>query len=126
MIYAILDENNNFQEWRKLDVLPDYKDGRVRPQVVDPLPVYDNELFKVIESTPIVNENDVRKTWAVVPLSAEELAYVNLKKDYVQAKNIYVDLKNGVGTAGERINRIENVLAFIVKKIALELGEIIN
>lgn len=126
MIYAILNDTFEFVEWRNLDVLPAFKAGRVRPQVVDALPAFDPATEKAVEGTPVVGADSVRKTWVVVSLSAEELAVLADGVSYQQVKNIYQDLRNGVGTQVQRAERLERVVAWLVKRIALsERGEIL-
>ena len=67
--------------------------------------------FNVVIDIP--NESITRVRTAV-PLSAEELAAAQeLKK----AKDAYVALKNGTGTAQERQVRTEKVLAFVLKEM---------
>lgn len=127
MIYGILDHNLAFIEWRSYDEFPISKPGRVLPQVVDALPAFDAATQKVVEGVPVVGASDVRKTWAVVALSPAELALVSDGVSYAQAKAIYLDLKNGVGTQAQRSARVEQVLAWLLKRLALiEKGEILS
>ena len=125
--YAILDESLQFVEWRDFDTFPVSKPGRVLLQVVDDLPVFDANTSKLAEDVPVVGVADVRKTWKIIPLSQIELKLIEDGVLYDQAKAVYLDLKNGVGTQAQRIARIEAVLAWILKRIALlEKGEIVG
>lgn len=59
-------------------------------------------------------------TASVVPKTAEEQAEYARQQDIAakqaQAKAVYTDLKNGVGTAGERATRLERVVAWMLKR----------
>ena len=88
---------------------------------------FDANTSKLAEDVPVVGVADVRKTWKIIPLSQIELKLIEDGVLYDQAKAVYLDLKNGVGTQAQRIARIEAVLAWILKRIALlEKGEIVG
>jgi hypothetical protein len=70
-------------------------------------------------------DDDVAKTrtfaWAAVPMSQEEIDSYNLRQtdnaELVILRAVYNDLKNGVGTAAERLNRVERATAFLLRSI---------
>lgn len=53
-------------EW--LDYLPHHKPGYVLPVVVNDPPEYNTETQQLIEGEPIIESNQVRKTWSVVDI----------------------------------------------------------
>lgn len=119
--YAIL-RNGAFFEWKDFDVLPAARPGTVLPQAVDAIPVFDPATEKVIEATPIVEQTQVRKTWIVIPLSGAELLEKAIGVDLDQARQVYTALKNGTGTDANRLRRVEQTLAGILRYIATKEG----
>lgn len=111
-----------FVEWVDYDVLPPHRPGSLRPQVVDALPAFDPATQKVVEGTPFVEPTQVRKTWAVVPLSADELILREIGVDLESARQVYTALKNGTGTDANRMRRVETVLAGVLRYIAHKEG----
>lgn len=114
-IYAIVIDEQ-FREWRELfEPLPPHPAGAVRPRVDDPLPAFDPATQKVVEGTPIVEPTQVRRTWTVVALTAAELDNLADKATAELARKVYTALKNGTGTTAQRQQRVEEVLAFLLK-----------
>jgi hypothetical protein len=76
-------------------------------------------------ASPFNTDDDVAKTrtfaWAAVPMSQEEIDSYNLRQtdnaELVILRAVYNDLKNGVGTAAERLNRVERATAFLLRSI---------
>lgn len=91
-----------------------------------PLPVegvdYDPETQKIGPGEWIDDELNQTATFVrpVVQLTETEIAErvrqqeLDALRD--QAKSVYLDLKNGVGTAGERATRLEQVVAWLLKR----------
>jgi len=52
--------------------------------------------------------------WIIAPLPQPE---IDANTELEQAKGFYSDLKNHVGTQGERLNRTETVLAYLLKRL---------
>lgn len=81
-------------------------------------PTYNPETSK-LERTETEQGGQIIIDWNIVDLSAEELQAIQDQKDAEaerqQAKAIYLDLKKGVGTAGERLTRVEKVLARLLR-----------
>jgi hypothetical protein len=55
-------------DWIDSDTLPPHKAGYILPVVVDDIPEYNTETQEIVESTPIVESDRVRKTWQVVDI----------------------------------------------------------
>lgn len=108
------------------DIVPLRNTEGPRPvPVFDPenptAPVYD-PATQIAEGGPSVvdvNANTYTRTWVIRALTQEELdenainAANEVEKD--QAKAVYADLKNGVGTQIERLERLEKVAAHLLK-----------
>lgn len=95
-------------------------------EVYPDAPVFDPAIERIELAAPVVDvpNNTHTHGWTVIPLTQQELddlaAEAQDAADYAaeiaQAKAVYLDLKNHVGTAGERATRMENVLAFMLKR----------
>lgn len=125
MLYAVLREGV-FHRWEEYDVPPPYRPGSLLPGVVDPLPTYDASTQRIVEGAPVVDVNQVRRTWLVIPLSSEELTLKAIALDLDQARKVYSALKNGSGTDANRLNRVESVLAAVLRYIAVREGLIVQ
>ena len=77
-------------------------------------PVYDPAIERLQRSTPVVDVagNTHTHGWEVVALSQTEIDDI---AELVVVKALYLDLKNHVGTTGERATRLENVVARMMK-----------
>ena len=66
-IYAIVEDDRTFREWRFLPAGAAVDENNVWPQVVDAEPTYDPDLEYLTEGTPVVDvaSRNVRKTWVV-------------------------------------------------------------
>ena len=100
------------------ETLPTHKPGMVRPIVNanPPTGPGPTEVLYVVGFT--IEASQVIRTLDVRPMTTEELAARNDETERQQLVAIYNDLKNGVGTAGERITRVERVLAWVLKRYA--------
>lgn len=107
-----------FIEWVEYEVLPPHRQGSLRPQVIDAIPAFDPATQKVVPASPIVEPTQVRKTWVVVPLTADELTFREIGVDLENARQVYTALKNSTGTDANRLRRVETVLAGVLRYIA--------
>lgn len=120
--YAILDRDAQgtlfVARTAFFDVLPTHKPGMIRPIVNanPPTGPGPTEVLYIVGYT--IDDTQVVRTLAVRAMTAEELAAKNDDTERQQLIAIYNDLKNGVGTAGERITRVERVLAWVLKRYA--------
>ena len=108
------------------DIVPLRNTEGLRPvPVFDPenptVPVFD-PATQVVEGGPSVvdvDANTYTRTWVIRALTQEELDNIatntanEVERD--QAKAVYADLKNGVGTQIERLERLEKVAAHLLK-----------
>jgi hypothetical protein len=84
-------------------------------------PAYDPATQKLLAATPVADipNNTYTYGWNIVALTQSELdaiaAETTAQTERDQAKALYQDLKDGVGTATERLERVERVLARILK-----------
>lgn len=116
-IYAKIDDQRRFVEWLYFDTLPVHKAGRLLPQVVDNLPAFNASTHKAIEGAPVVGSESVRKTFAVVPLSQDELAEVAVQAKVQTVLAGLAALDAGSGTTAERIRRLETSLAYVARDL---------
>lgn len=121
LIYGVVIDEI-FQGWRAFEELPPHRDRSLRPQVVDPEPAFDPATQTIEPGDPIVEPEQVRFTWRVRALTAEELDEKEQRAIFDQARAVYSALKNGNGTNDVRLRRIEGVLAYLVKEHAKSLG----
>jgi hypothetical protein len=67
----------------------------------------------------VVDATTARRTWEMVAKTPEQVAnetfVTQQNADYEQNKAIYTALKNGTGTAAERLSRCERVLARLLR-----------
>ena len=77
-------------------------------------PAYDPLTHRLIRSAPVIDipGNTHTHGWTTEALSQEE---IDNAAELAAAKALYLDLKNHVGTTGERATRLENVVARIMK-----------
>ena len=77
-------------------------------------PAYDPLTHRLIRSAPVINipGNTHTHGWTTEALSQAE---IDDAAELAAAKALYLDLKNHVGTTGERATRLENVVARIMK-----------
>ena len=91
-------------------------------EVQEDQPVYDSATERIQRVDPVydVVEETATYSWEIVSLTQDELdAIADREADDAQLviiKAAYQDLKNGVGTATERLERIEKGLAYILKQ----------
>ena len=83
-------------------------------EVSEDQPAYDPLTEHLVASTPVVDVDANTHThgWAVEPLIQEELDAIAERE---QALAQYDDMLNGVGTAGERTQRVEKMLAYVYR-----------
>lgn len=91
-------------------------------QVIDASrPTHNPDTEKLVES---IVDNDVAFTrtfrLVVAPLSAPEIAAVTQRNadetNRLQIKAVIADLRNGVGTAVERLTRLEKAVAYLLRE----------
>ena len=90
-------------------------------EVVEAQPAFDPATQR-LQATPAVVDVDANthtRGWVVVDRSAEELA-ADAERD--QIKSVFVALRDGTGTAGERLRRAERVAAHLLKRQYGEVG----
>ena len=77
-------------------------------------PAYDPLTHRLIRSAPVIDipGNTHTHGWTTEALSQDE---IDAAAELVAVKALYLDLKNHVGTSGERATRLENVVARIMK-----------
>lgn len=67
----------------------------------------------------VVDETTARKTWLLVEKTAEQIAadtfQTNSEAEWSQIRQVALALKNGTGTAAERLTRCERVLYRLLK-----------
>lgn len=123
--YAII-RDGQFVEWRDFEAIPPHRPGSVLPQVVDPLPDHDAATQKVVPDVPVIEADQVRKTWRVVQLNEEDLTLKAIAVDLDQARQVYAALKAGTGTDATRMRRVEAVLAAVLRYVATQEGLIVQ
>lgn len=85
------------------------------------VPAYDPATQKIVRQFTD-DDNAFTRTFynAVVAMTAEEqAAYQKRLQDKAtlnQIKAVYLDMKNGVGTAGERLQRVEKACAWLLRQ----------
>ena len=77
-------------------------------------PAFDPLTHRLIRSAPVIDipGNTHTHGWTTEALSQAE---IDDAAELAAAKALYLDLKNHVGTTGERATRLENVVARIMK-----------
>lgn len=89
-----------------------------REYSVDPVPSF-TTTQRVVEGPVVVTETAATKTWSVIEKTQaekdEDAENAQRLVDYAQARAVYVDLRNGVGTAAERLARVEKVLSRLLR-----------
>ena len=85
-------------------------------EVEEAQPTFDPALERLERTAPVVDvaANTHTHGWAVVP---RDQADIDADAELVVIKALYLDLKNHVGTSGERATRLENVVARIMKDL---------
>lgn len=96
------------------------KRDTLRLYSVDPLP--SPTPTHNVEAGPVVIEaTTARKTWVLVAKSAEQIEAeafaANQAATLQQARAVYTALKNGTGTASERLVRVERVCAYYLREL---------
>lgn len=92
--------------------------SRLVPEVVlpDPVPRANQRLGATVRTVNAANVTVVRE---VVALTAEELAAraeeASRQTEIAQIRSVALDLRDGAGTAGERLGRCERVLFRLLK-----------
>ena len=89
------------------------------PLVIDPQPAF-NPVTQRRSPSYIIEAGQVRKTWAVVPLTAAELEDADAATQLTQIQAVLADLRNGTGTTAQRLQRVERVCAQLIKRLALK------
>lgn len=104
------------------DALASEKRAAHRPYVEDPKPTV-TASQKIVSGPVVITELAATKTWTVAPKTQAEIddeaEALQRATDYAQAKAVYLDLRNGVGTAGERLARLEKVVARLLRDVLL-------
>jgi hypothetical protein len=126
--YARLNEVGAFRDiidlttdqYHALDGHP--KQAMLRLYVIDAQPVPSGA--QTVQDGPIVIEpTQARKTWALVDKSAATLAQeadaAARLAEITLIKTVLTDMKNGVGTAAERLARLERVVFRLAKDTLL-------
>lgn len=72
--HAQITHAREFVRWLDLGPGATYDPAVVVPAVIDPVPVFDPATQKVVEATPVVEADHVRRTWSVVAKSQDHLA----------------------------------------------------
>jgi hypothetical protein len=92
----------------------------LRPYVVDPEPAPSSTEW-VAPGPVVVTATEARKTWILVPKTEAEIAFdayvADRNSDLTLIRQVYIALKNGTGTAAERLVRVERVCARFIKDI---------
>jgi hypothetical protein len=96
-------------------------------EVREDQPVYDPAIERVERADPVIDipNNTHTHGWTVIPLTQEELdAIAQAEQDAAdaaaeleQAKAMYQDLQDGVGTQLQRLVRVERVDAYLLKAL---------
>lgn len=76
---------------------------------------------KLVERDPVITANAAVQVWEVVQKTREDLDAEAAAADLQAVKGILQDMRDGVGTAGERIMRVERVLFRVAKDVLLTL-----
>lgn len=96
-----------------------------RPYSVAPPPVL-TPTQKAVVGPIAYTDSAATHTWIVVEKTQaekdEDTEAAQRAIDYADAKAVYLNLKNGVGTAAERLTRIEKVLARLLRDALLSRG----
>jgi hypothetical protein len=94
------------------------KRDTLRLYSVDPMPTPPPSQF-VVDGPLVVDQTTARKTWELrdkTPAQLEAEAFAaNQQATLEQARAIYHALKNGTGTAAERLTRVERVAAHYLR-----------
>jgi hypothetical protein len=110
---AILDLNPEL-----VAALAPNKRDTLRPYTVDVMPT-PSATQRVATGPIVVTPTAAHKTWLLVDLTAEEMAqaaFRTLQASQLDlARQVYVALENGTGTAGERLVRVERVCAHYLR-----------
>lgn len=97
------------------------KQAYIRPLVADPQPTPTASQY-VIAGPYVVEPTRVRKTWAVVEKSAEEIAAEAEQEarlaDLAQIRTVLAAMKAGTGTTTVRLQRLEAVVFRLAKDAA--------
>ena len=91
-------------------------------EVREDQPAYDPLTHRLEQATPIVDldENTHTHGWNIVPLSQEDLDAIAEREAAIAE---YPDMFNGVGTAGERIERLEKMTSYLFR-VLLDIGNV--
>lgn len=105
---------------KQLQALAPNKRDLLKVYSVDPQPV--PVATQQLADGPVVVEGvTARKTWRLIDKPAEQIAAEQFsaqrEQDLAQIRLAYAALKNGTGTATERLTRCERVLARLLKDI---------
>lgn len=105
---------------KQLQALAPNKRELLKIYSVDAQPV--PSATQYVGSGPVVVEGiAARKTWRLLDKPAEQIAAEQFtaqrEQDLAQIRLAYTALKNGTGTAAERLTRCERVLARLLKDI---------
>lgn len=92
-------------------------DWRPTTDIADP--TFDPTVERLGGVVYAVNGGVVEGQREIIPLTPEQIATraraLELKAQGSQLRNIYVALKDGTGNAGERMARVESVVAWIMR-----------
>jgi hypothetical protein len=101
-----------FQAWQA-PFVPVHDDGK---------PAVNPATHKVVDDGIIVETTRRRRSWLVVPLTTAEIDERTDASDAEQLRQVYTALKNHTGTSANRMDRVENVCAFLLKQEAKRRG----
>lgn len=95
------------------------KRDTLRLYSVDPQPVPSPTQY-VASGPVVVDPTTARKTWLLLDKTAEQLAAEAFRAQQTAqlelARQVYTALKNGTGTATERLARVERVCAYFLRE----------
>lgn len=116
--YAILnDAGNAVAEIRVITVAVNAKDGRAKPVVMTAQPAFNAATQKVAQNGWTINVNDVTPIWQIVALSQAELDEITERNQLVTLSATVTDMLNGTGTTAARLNRVEQALGRLFKRL---------
>lgn len=107
--------DGSFKKWVQWDGVAPRDPEWTRPEVptVPPEPGPGN---KVVEGSPSITADSAIQVWLEVPKEQVDLDAEADAADRSAVKAVLQDMRSGVGTAGERISRVERVLFRIARE----------
>lgn len=114
---AILTPTGTFDHTVYFDVPTAVKDGFSLPVTMTTPPAINAGVEKVNQNGWTVNPSDVTPVWVVTPLTPGELSEVNERNQITQIVTMAQDMIGSVGTAAERISRVEVALGRLLLRL---------